>query len=128
MILLDTCALLWLNEDRSRFTDKALKALESEADELAVSAISMFEIGVKVKRGKLKLPMAPVEWLERLAKHYGLLDLSLSSNIAGAAAELPEIHRDPFDRLIIATAIDRRVPIVTADKIFSKYPGVRVIW
>jgi PIN domain nuclease of toxin-antitoxin system len=128
MILLDTCALLWLNEDRSVFSPVALAAIESNADALAVASISVFEIGIKVRRGKMSLPLEVGEWFKALSRRYGLIDLSVSASIAAVAAELPDIHRDPFDRLIIATACVRRLPIVSADKIIPRYSEVTVIW
>ncbi|MCF7853705.1 MAG: type II toxin-antitoxin system VapC family toxin [Candidatus Pacebacteria bacterium] len=128
MILLDTCALLWPNEARSRFPQKALDVLEQNADALAISAISLFEIGVKVKRGKLILPLRTDKWYRSLAHLYGLVEISISADIAALATDLPDIHRDPFDRLLIATALTRRLPILTADRIIPQYPQVQVVW
>ena len=59
---------------------------------------------------------------------YHLLELPVTADIAAKAADLPEIHLDPFDRLIIATAMHHHAPIVTADTTIPSYPGIRVIW
>jgi len=128
MILLDTCALLWLDTDRSAFTLRAMRALDKHADALAISSISIFEIGIKVQRKKLQLPLSTAKWISEMTQFYQLIDLSLTAEIAAVAAELPDIHRDPFDRLIIATAKVRNITVVTADKIFPQYSDISVVW
>ena len=63
-----------------------------------------------------------------LAKRYELVELPLDVRIACAAAALPAIHRDPFDRVLVALAGDRALTILTSDENIPKYPGVRTIW
>jgi PIN domain nuclease of toxin-antitoxin system len=128
VILLDTCALLWLNGDRRQFTPVALRELNRQAGALAISAISLFEIGIKAKRGKLRLPLPPRQWFHDMTEQYHLLELPITADIAAKAADLPEIHVDAFDRLIIATAMHHHASIVTADRTIPSYPGVRVVW
>jgi PIN domain nuclease of toxin-antitoxin system len=124
-MLLDTCALLWLASDRARFSDTTL-GLMDDVPVLQVSAISGFEIGLKWKAGKLRLPVPPSEWFDGIVKHQRLSVISLDLRICLKATELPPIHGDPCDRFIIATALLRKVPVVTADTRFQKY-GVEVL-
>lgn len=124
-MLLDTCALLWLASDRARFSDTTL-GLMDEVPVLHVSAISGFEIGLKWKAGKLRLPVPPSEWFDGIVKHQRLSVIGLDLRICLKATELPPIHGDPCDRFIIATALLSKVPVVTADTRFQKY-GVEVL-
>ena len=124
-MILDTCALLWLAGGDKKLSRSALKEINS-ASAVYVSAISGFEIAIKVAKGKLKLPHAPQEWFEKLVEHHGLTVLPLELNVCIAAAELPRIHDDPCDRFIITTAKLNDLTVVTADERFEKY-GVTVL-
>ena len=124
-MILDTCALLWLASGSKKLSRAALKEIDA-APAVYVSAISGFEIALKVARGKLKLPLPPQEWLEKAVAHHGLTLLPLDLANCITAAQLPPIHDDPCDRFIIATAKLNDLTAVTADERFEQY-GVRVI-
>jgi PIN domain nuclease of toxin-antitoxin system len=124
-VILDTCALLWLASRDKKLSRSALKEI-NEAPAVYVSAISGFEIAIKVARGKLKLPSPPQEWFENIVEHHGLALLPLELNVCIAAAQLPPIHDDPCDRFIIAAARIGRLAVVTADERFEEY-GVKVL-
>ena len=124
-MILDTCALLWLASGSKKLSRAALKEIDA-APVVYVSAISGFEIALKVARGKLKLPLPPQEWLEKAVAHHGLTLLPLDLANCITAAQLPPIHDDPCDRFIIATAKLNDLTAVTADERFEQY-GVRVI-
>jgi PIN domain nuclease of toxin-antitoxin system len=128
MLLLDTCALLMLAGRREDIPDRAIKKLTAQADELFISTISSFEIVLKNRLGKLILPMAAEEWYRKAVEGYAIEEISVSSTIAMKSASLPFIHKDPCDRIIIATAAEHRMPVVTSDQIISQYPGIKVIW
>ena len=124
-MILDTCAVLWLASRDKRLSRSALKEINAAAV-VYVSAISGFEIAIKVAKGKLKLPHPPLEWFEKVVAHHGLVILPLELNVCIAAAQLPEIHNDPCDRFIIAAAKLHDLTAVTTDEQFEKY-GVTVI-
>ena len=124
-MILDTCALLWLASGDKKLSRSALNEINAAAA-VYVSAISGFEIAIKVVKGKLKLPSAPQEWFEKIVEHHGLSVLTLELNVCIAAAQLPPIHDDPCDRFIIATAKLHDLTVVTADERFEKY-GVAMI-
>jgi PIN domain nuclease of toxin-antitoxin system len=124
-MILDTCALLWLASHNKKLSRSALKQI-NEAPAVYVSAISGFEIAIKVSKGKLKLPSPPQEWFENVIEHHGLAVLPLELTVCIAAAQLPPIHDDPCDRFIIAAAQMNGLPVVTADERFEEY-GLTVL-
>lgn len=124
-MILDTCALLWLASGSKKLTRHTLKEI-NDAPAVYISAISGFEIAVKVAKGKLNLPNAPQEWFEKVVEHHGLAILPLDLAVCIAAAQLPPVHDDPFDRFIIATAKLHDLTVVTADERFEEY-GVTVL-
>ena len=128
MMLLDTCALIWLNDDRTNFSRRTMEILERNSDALAVSPISFMEIGIKARRKGFHLPCPFELWSDNICKLYSLTVIPISRKITIEAMLLPEIHKDPFDRIIIATAIINKMDIVTADKVFHKYKSINVIW
>jgi len=128
MLLLDTCALLMLAGRREDIPDRTMKKLTAQADELFISTISSFEIVLKNRLGKLGLPMVAEEWYRKAVEGYAIEEIPVSSTIAMKSASLPFLHKDPCDRIIIATASEHRMPIITADQIIPQYPGIKVIW
>ena len=124
-MLLDTCAVIWLAQGGGELSRKALKAIDA-APAVFVCAISAFEVAHKYAAGGLDLPCDPGLWFKRVLEVHGLSEIPLTSDTAIAATRLPQHHRDPCDRFIIALAQMRRLPVVTHDRRFSLY-GVEVI-
>ncbi len=124
-MLLDTCAILWLGQGGGQLSQDALTRID-DAPVVYVSAISGFEIGIKVAKGKLTLPSRPAEWLATILEHHDLRELPVDLAAAVRATELPAIHADPVDRILIATAETHSLPVVTGDAVFARY-GVDVI-
>ncbi len=86
-----------------------------------VSAISGFEIGIKAEKGKLELPARAADWFAAVLEHHNVDVLPLDLEVCIRSTELPAIHADPCDRMIIASAQIHRLPVVTADAVFSNY-------
>lgn len=128
MILLDTCALLWLASDSPELSEAARAAIREHSGMLGCSAISFWEIGLKQAKGRLKLPLALGEWIDRVLARHGIDVLPVGTRFAVSAAELPPIHADPADRFIVATAMATGRTILTPDTHIRDYPDVRVIW
>ena len=124
--MLDTCALLWLAQGGGELSEAALQGIEA-ASVVYVSAISGFEIGIKVQKGKLELPARPVDWFAAVLEHHDIEVLPLVLEVCIRATELPAIHADPCDRMIIAAAQMHHFPVVTTDPLFSQY-GIEVIF
>lgn len=125
MILLDTCALLWLSHNQENLSQHALERIDS-APIVYISAITGFEIGIKQRTGKLILPAPLADWINGILEHHDISVIDIDLNINIKATELPFIHKDPCDRFIIATAIINKLTVVTADTRFKDY-GVEVI-
>jgi PIN domain nuclease of toxin-antitoxin system len=123
-ILLDTCALLWLATGHKNLSNSAKKRI-NQAGLVGVSSISAWEIGLKTTRGELELPEEPEAWFEQILVHHDLRVYEITTRIAFQANRLPWHHRDPADRLILATAMLHGMPIVTSDGNFSQY-GVEI--
>jgi len=124
-MILDTCTLIFLAMGDGRLS-RAARAQLSRAPVRWYCAISAFEVALKYRQGKLELPMEPLPWLRALAERYALSELALDAALCARAAGLPNHHRDPFDRFIIAAALDRKLPVVTVDRQFAAY-GVTVV-
>ena len=128
MILMDTCALLWLVADQTKLSTQAKDEFHNNAGQLFISAISAFEIGIKSKRGKLVLPMSAEKWFHKALDFHGIHEIPLNSKIASTSVQLPPLHNDPCDRFIIATAMQHSMPIITSDQLIAQYDQVRIIW
>jgi PIN domain nuclease of toxin-antitoxin system len=128
VILLDTCGLLALQEGGQELSPETRAQLEAPGVRVFVSAITALEIGLKHAAGKLQLPLAPQDWFEAMLSHYRVEETPVTAVIAFAASALPPIHKDPFDRIIIATAQIHGCALLTSDRIIPTYPKVRVIW
>jgi len=119
-MILDTCALLWLADGGKQLSKEARDRIE-DAPVVYVSAISAFEVAVKWRSGKLRLPVPPGEWFQGIVDHHGLAVQALDWDVCIAAATLPPLHKDPCDRFIIAAAKMRRMTVVTGDPVFRSY-------
>ncbi len=126
-LLLDTCALLALAGQTGKLSCQAARVLTAP-ERVCASPISAWEIAIKSKAGKLLLACPPEEWFRRALDIYQIEEIPLATRILCAAAELPAIHRDPFDRVLVATAIAHDLTLLTADRDIPSYPGVKAIW
>ena len=128
MILMDTCSLIWLECDQSKLSSNVTQALAEPGAAVFVSVISAFEIGLKIKNGELELPRRASEWVTEVCKRRDIRVLPLDIETAGLSTELPEIHRDPCDRFLVAAARIAALRIATPDKKIRQYPGIEVVW
>lgn len=126
--LLDTCALWALQTGGKELSIKTRALLEAPGSVVCVSAISAFEIGQKAGAGKLTLPCDLDCWFPAMLRQHFLTELPVGSDICIAAVALPPIHKDPFDRIIVATARQHGLPIVTSDRVIPSYPGITALW
>lgn len=124
-VVLDTCAVLALAAgDLSTHAVSEIR----RADQASVSSVTAWEIAIKVAAGKLRLNGPPERWFADLLEHYDLREVHLDAELACAAAALPKIHRDPFDRAIVALARATDSVVITSDERIRQYPGVTVRW
>jgi len=132
LIVLDTHVLVWwVGEDR-RLVKAARSAIDSSmaaGDAVLVSAISAWEVGMLVRRGRLALSMPVEEWLLAVQSLEGVSIIPISAEIAVQSVNLPgEFHQDPADRMIVALARERNASLLTADEKIHRYPHVRCSW
>ena len=126
-LLLDTHALLWAVEGNPRLTARAAEALDAAGTDKLVSVISVYEICLKHRLGKLPQVAALVNRFEEVLLGSGCTFLPVTFAHAREAGLLSMDHKDPFDRLLIAQARIERVPIVSNDILFDRF-GVERIW
>ncbi|MGH9306219.1 MAG: type II toxin-antitoxin system VapC family toxin [Acidimicrobiales bacterium] len=120
-LLLDTHVFLWLVTEPERLGSN-LALMEDRRSELVVSAASSWEIAIKYGLGKLQLPESPERYVPSRLRAIGATGLAIEHAHAGAVAGLPPLHRDPFDRLLVAQARLLDLMIVTADPEVEQYP------
>jgi len=124
-LLLDTCALIWLGNGDPALSLDARQLIE-ESEEVYVSPISLWEVSNKCRKGKLQLKFPLREWFDRILQRHQLTVLPLTNEVMFLAGELPEHHKDPADRMIIASAMVNGLVVATADKNFPIY-GIQTI-
>ena len=125
-LLLDTCTFLWLAGGGSLST-AAAAAIREPSNEAFLSAVSTWEIASKYRAGRLPLPEPPDRLIPTERDLRGVMTLAFDEESALQVLRLPPLHRDPFDRMLIAQAIAGSLAIVTPDPLITQYP-VRVIW
>lgn len=124
-ILLDTEVFIWAVAAPERLSDTARAACESADFEVCVSVASLWEIVIKAQSGKLDIE-DPVGWFVKWSSDFRLL--SITARDVMELARMPWIHKDPFDRIILAQAIQNRMPLVTCDRQIHQYPSVALLW
>jgi len=117
VILLDTHVLVWLDEANSRLGGEAIKRINTafHAGKATVSAISFWEVGMLVKKGRIRLDMDLSVWRKDFMEQ-GLIEVPITGDVGIKAAGLRHFHGDPADRLIAATALQNSLTLITADK------------
>lgn len=120
-LLLDTHVALWLASDPGRLADAALELVNDPRSELLFSSVSAWEISIKYTAKKLLLPAPPKEFLPEFQRRLKLTALPIDTAQAVRAGELPMVHRDPFDRMLVAQAQTLDVAIMTVDPIMGRY-------
>ena len=131
MIVLDTHALIWWATGDPTLSKKAKTAITHELNggEIAVSAISAWEIAMLVERERLVLSMDVSSWLATVSAIEAVRFVPVDVEIATKSVDLPgEFHKDPADRMIVATARKFAVPLITKDEKIRAYPHVKTIW
>lgn len=120
-VLLDTNVVIWMATEPALLRPQTVDLVLADSTTLLLSAVIPWEIVIKWAAGKLELPEHPRDWVLRLAREFCAEALPVSQSHALQVADLPDHHRDPFDRLLIAQAQVERIPIITADSSFARY-------
>jgi PIN domain nuclease of toxin-antitoxin system len=125
--LLDTMVWLWSVGPVDKISQAGLAILEHGDEELYLSTASCWEIAIKTRLGKYKLPDVPRRYVPKRLVQQGIRSLSVSQSHALRVYDLPLHHRDPFDLLLIAQAVEEEMVILTANHAFEKY-SVDLVW
>lgn len=127
VLLLDTCAALWWWEGSESLSAVAAAALEDKSNQVLFHQVSFLEISIKHSLGKLSMTEAPPVLIPKALDAYQIGYRPLGNRDINRMAALPWYHRDPFDRLLIAHALEHSLTVVTSDRKFASY-GVAVLW
>lgn len=131
MILIDTHVLVWWISEPEKLSEKANKALEQEKKSgiILVSSITVWEIYLLIKKGRLQLTMDTDSWLENIENLPFIQFIPVDNVIAAKSVTLPgEFHSDPADRIIVATARERGISLITSDERIKKYTFLKTMW
>ena len=123
MLLLDTHVLIWFSTGNKLLSRAAREAIESADSELFLSAVTAWEFSDLHARGRL----GPIGTIEALQAALGFVVLDFPADLWRKAIELPPLHRDPVDRMVVAHALTTGATLVTADKTVRLYP-VQTLW
>jgi PIN domain nuclease of toxin-antitoxin system len=126
-VLVDTHVFLWWVEGDRALPAKARAVLADQDNECLFSLVSVWELAIKAGLGKLKLTLPVQRYVVEHVAANGFRMLDIRMAHVGRVESLAPRHGDPFDRLLIAQALEEKLPVVTADPIFRSY-GVKRIW
>jgi PIN domain nuclease of toxin-antitoxin system len=126
-LLLDTHAFIWWDDDPSRLSETALAACEDANNILLLSIASVWEMQIKIQLQKLSFTLPLVEKIRQQQETNGLEILSISMNHVFALDNLPDHHRDPFDRLLVAQSLYENIPLISHDSQIAKY-DINLVW
>ena len=125
--LVDTHAMIWWVIDDPRLPASVRQRIAEPKEQLVFSIASLWEITIKIRNGKLKEIGASIVYLRDYLKEAGIEVLPIKIDHLLRLEMLDLHHRDPFDRLLVAQALEENLPILTEDAAFSRYP-VEVVW
>ena len=130
MILLDTHVWWWSLTEPENLSKKAIALIkQAKTDERFISSISIWEFAMMVAKKRIELKISPAKWLTRAIDETGIMVIELSPDIATDSCNLPgEFHKDPADRIIVATARVHNLTLLTKDQKILDYPNVKSVW
>ena len=126
-LLLDSHALIWYVDQDHLLSPAAHAAITDPSNDLLLSAVSIWEVSIKVGLGKLLLSLPFRQWMSQAMADLGVAVLPITVEYADVQAGLPYHHRDPFDRLLVAQAQVETLSLVSNDRVFDQY-GISRLW
>ena len=130
MILLDTHVWWWSLAEPENLSKKALATIKkAKTDERFIASISIWEFAMMAAKRRIDLTVSPLKWISKAIEPTGITVVELSPEIATESCNLPaEFHKDPADRMIVATARIKNLTLITKDRKILDYPHVKTVW
>ncbi len=130
MLLLDTHTWIWSYSATRLLSDKVKKLIKkTPTDQRCIASISIWEFAMMVTKGRINVKVDPKRWLDNAINNTGLKVIEVSPEIAMESCSLPgHFHKDPADRIIVATARVHNLALATKDRKIVEYPHVNAIW
>ena len=130
MIVLDTHVWIWWVAQPEKLSDKARQEIDTAMNEsrIHISSISCWEVSLLVRKGRLALTTKPEDWVAKSEALPFFRFEAVDNRIALASNTVSDLHDDPADRIIVATALVLGMPLVTKDRKIQGYPGVETVW
>ena len=125
--LLDAHAILWATLANDRLPPAVIELIEDRSNVVVVSVATTWELTIKAMAGRLRLPEPVETYFDGLVRDFGYDLLPVHQRHVAALSELPPVHGDPFDRMLVAQALVEDLDLVTGDERIQRYP-VRTIW
>ncbi len=126
-LLIDTAVFLWLVAGDERLTEPARSAVRDHERRVWLSVVSLWEISIKQKIGRLALPRPAWSYVTTARERHGIESLALVESAVAHLAKLPDVHKDPFDRMLVCQALEHDLLLVTNDPVVHEYP-VKTFW
>lgn len=126
-LLLDTCTFLWRVASPEKVSDEVRAAIANPGNEVFLSAVSVWEIAVKHSLGQLEFSKPPDRYVPEFREAHGFRPLPFDEESALLVVRLPNLHKDPFDRMLICQALVQSLTLLTPDEQIREYP-VRTLW
>lgn len=126
-ILLDSCSFLWITGDSTKLSKKAVEAFRNPSNDVFLSAVSVWEISLKYALGQIEFPSPVSDFIPKARKEHGIHFMPLEEIVVLLLPDLPIIHKDPFDRMLICQAKADEMTILTPDAHIRKY-DVETLW
>jgi len=126
-LLLDTCSFIWVTTDAPELSARARELFADPGNDVFLSCVSVWEIAVKNSLGRLPLPASPEVFVPSQREQHGIQSLALDEDSCLHLIRLPQIHQDPFDRMLVCQALVHGLSVLTPDPLITQYP-VRCLW
>ena len=126
-LILDTHVFIWWVEGNERLSKSALKIISDPKNTVHISAVVAWEIAIKAQLGSLLITRSPREYIAEHVVKSGFVPLPISLSHASRVSELPALHKDPFDRILIAQALHENYSLVSNNEVIKKYK-VKITW
>jgi PIN domain nuclease of toxin-antitoxin system len=126
-LLLDTHIFLWLISGDSRLSVAMSDRIRDPSNEVYLSVVSIWEATVKYQLGKLPLPDSPERYLPKQRIRHKIESIPIDEGSVEKLIDLPPLHRDPFDRILVCQAMQYSLSVVTVDSLISQYSSIQIL-